>query len=251
MLRELRDLYAAGLKAAALFPLLFIIPALIEFAQHVVELDAGMYTGMAEAKAAAGDSQRLAYGFAKTVALALPGYWFVRYLAYRDPAKARRIESPAFPMWLVLFALTTAQLAWSLFGTPLGDVLGLAGQARDLAGPVLSVLATVFGVYLTAWMIAWPLGNAAIGPLRSVRIMAGSFWRTIGYMIGGILPLMAVHYGLGYLAIAITPGWLDWPVLAIDSLVVAVLACTMAGSGYLAAAHAARRKNTVLLPADR
>jgi hypothetical protein len=57
---------------------------------------------------------------------------------------------------------------------------------------------------------------------------------------------MALHYGLSYAAIALTPTWLDWPVLIFDALVVGLLACTMAGSGYVAARSAAARKNVDL-----
>lgn len=246
MLGQIRAIYTDGWRVAALFPLLFMIPALVEFAQHVVEINAGMYASMAGAKAAADDSMRLLFGFAKTLALGLPGYWFVRFLAFRDQARAARIEQPAFMLWLVLFALQGAQLAWSLFGPSTGSLLGLTGKAEQLAGPLVSAVWSLLSIYLTAWMIAWPLGSRAIGPVRSVRTMAGSFWRTIGYLIGGVLPLMAVHYGLGYLAIKFTPAWLDWPVLALDALVVAWLACTMAGSGFLAARHAAQRKGVSL-----
>lgn len=246
MLKQIGSIYGDALRAARLLPLLFLIPALVEFAQHIVEIKAGMYDSVAGAKAAADDPNRLLSGFAKTLALALPGYWFVRFLAFGDPARARRIEQPAFLLWLVLFAIQGAQLALTLFGPSLGTLLGLTGKAQQAAGPLASGVWSLFTVYMIAWVVAWPLGNRAIGPLRSVRIMAGSFWRSIGYMIGGVLPLMVVHYGLGYLAIIFTPPWLDWPVLAIDALVVSWLACTMVGSGFLAAQHAAQRKNTSL-----
>lgn len=246
MLEQIGSIYRDSWRAAALFPLLFLIPALIEFAQHVVEIKAGMYTGVAGAQAAADDPMRMISGFAKVLALGLPGYWFIRFLAFRDPARAARIEQPAFLLWLVLFALQGVQSAWSLFGPSLGMLLGLHGMAEQAAGPLASGLVTLLSVYLTAWIVAWPLGNRAIGPLRSIGIMSGSFWRTIGYMIGGVLPLMALHYGLGFLAIMLTPAWLDWPVLALDALVVALLACCMAGSIYLAADHAAQRKGVSL-----
>lgn len=247
MLEQIGAVYRDGWRAAMLFPLLFLIPALAEFAQHVVEIKVGMYDSAAAAKAAAEDSNRLLFGFAKTLAIGLPGYWFIRFLAFRDPARAARIEQPAFLLWLVLFAIQGAQLAWSLFGSSLGALLGLAGKAEQAAGPLANVFWSLLAIYLSAWVIAWPLGNRMIGPVRSIGIMTGSFWRAIGYTIGGVLPLMIVHYGLGYLAIIFTPAWLDWPVLAVDALVVSWLSCTMAGSAYLAARHAAERKNVNLL----
>lgn len=247
MWQQFKSLYLDGWRAAALFPLLFIIPAIVEFAQHIVEMQSGMYHSIAAAKAAENDSLRMAFGFAKTLALGLPGYWFIRFLAFRDPVRAARIESPAFGLWLVLYLLQAVGLAYGLFGPPLGTALGLAASAEKWAGPIAGTAWSLVGVYLTAWIVAWPLGNREVGPVQSVRIMTGSFWRTIGYMIGGVLPLMVVHYGLGYLAIAVTPDWLDWPVLVIDALIVAWLACTMAGSSYLAALHAAARKGVALV----
>jgi hypothetical protein len=215
-------------------------------AQHVVELGAGMYDSLAGAKAAAEDPTRMTYGFAKVIALALPTYWFVRLMAFGDPERAARLELPAIGLWLVLFVLGLAQQGYTLFGTPIGQVLGMSGKAAQFAGPVLSGIWAIIGIYLTAWIIAWTLGNRAIGPIRSASIMTGSFWRTVGYLVACILPLMALHYALGYAAITLTPTWLDWPILAIDAFVVGLLACTMAGSSYIAARGAATRKNVDL-----
>jgi hypothetical protein len=86
---------------------------------------------------------------------------------------------------------------------------------------------------------------ARIGPLRSFAVMAGSFWRSLGYLIAGALPLMVVHYALGYGAIG-RPEWLVWVMLAIDAMVVGLLALTMSGSGYLAGMRAAERKGVPL-----
>lgn len=246
MWQDIKSVYQTARQSVWLLPLLFLLPCLVEMAQHVVELRAGMYDSVAGATAAADDPMRLTYGFAKIIALSLPTYWFVRLMAFADPARAARLELPAVGLWLVLFVMNLIPQAYTLFGAPLGQVLGLRGQSAQLAGPVLAGIWAIVGVYLTAWMVAWPLGNRAIGPLRSIGIMAGSFWRTVGYMLAGILPLMALHYGLSYLAIILTPAWLDWPVLIIDALVVGLLACTMAGSSYIAARRAAERQKVSL-----
>lgn len=244
---NIRSVYSSGLRAALLFPLLFLIPAVVEFVQHVVEVRSGMYESIAAAKAVEHGSLRMIFGFAKTIALLMPGYWFVRFMAFADQAKAARIEQPAFRLWLVLLALQSGFQAYSLFGPPLGSLLGQTGQASKWVGPAIAAIWSIFGLYLTAWFVAWPLGNSAIGPLRSLKIMTGSFWRTLGYAIACILPLMVVHYVLGYLAIALTPRWLDWPILAVDALIVAWLACTMAGSSLVAARHSARDKGIPLV----
>ena len=247
MWSDVRSVYRHGLRAALLFPVLFLIPALVEFAQHVVELQLGMYEGIKQAKAVEGDQWRLGFGFAKVLAISIPQYWFIRWMGLADPGRAARVESPAFGLWLVISAFNTAQVAWTLFFPPLGEMLGLTGPIGKWIGPAISTAWTLIGVYLMAWVVAWPLGNRAIGPLRSFSVMSGSFWRTIGYMVACILPFMVLHYALGFLAITVTPAWLDGAVLAFDALVVALLACCMAGAGYIAAAHAAARNGIDLL----
>jgi hypothetical protein len=246
MWQDIKLVYQTAWRCLWLLPLLFLISPVVEMAQHVVEIRTGMYDSLAAAKAVADDPLRMAFGFAKAIALTLPGFWFVRLMAFHDPARAARLEQPAIGLWLVLFTLGVAEQAYLLFGPPIGQVLGLSGRAAIYVGPILSGIWAVVGIYLTAWAIAWPLGNRAIGPIRSFSIMTGSFWRTLGYLVACILPLMVLHYALGYLAIALTPTWLDWPVLVIDALVVGLLACTMAGSGYVAARSAAARKNVDL-----
>jgi len=246
MWQDIRSVYQTAWRSAWSLPLLFLISPVVEIAQHVVELRAGMYDSLAGAKAAADAPLRMIFGFAKVIALTLPGYWLVRLMAFGDPERAARLERPAIFLWLVLFALGVAVQGYTLFGAPVGQVLGLSGQAATLAGPVLSGLWAIVSIYLTAWAVAWPLGNRAIGPIRSIGVMAGSFWRTLGYMVACILPLMTLHYGLSYAAIALTPSWLDWPMLIFDALVVGLLACTMAGSGYIAARSAAARRKVSL-----
>ena len=165
-----------------------------------------------------------------------------------DAARAARLETPAFPLWLVLFAIS-AVLQWlGLFGPSAGSVIGLSGKAAMVAGALWAIIENVISIYFAAWAVAWPLGNASCGPLQSIRVMQGSFWRTVGYMLAGVIPLMALHYALGLGAIG-RPSWLAWPMLAADAVVVAFLALTMTGSMVVAARDAARRKGYPLFAA--
>lgn len=241
---DIKRLYADSRAFALALPILFSIPVLIEFAQHVVEIDLGLYRhGMA---AAAIDQRRMTFGFAKTLALLLPGYWFVRYMAWdRDAAKAKRIERPAATLFGIQFALGAAGQWLGLFGPPVGELLGLGPRLAGYATLAAGAAVAVGGIYLIAWSVAWPLGNPRIGPLRSLAVMAGSFWRSVGYALAGVLPLMIVHYALGYGAIG-RPAWLVWVMLAIDAVVVGFLALGMAGYAYLAARHAAEHRGVAL-----
>ncbi|OWK27923.1 hypothetical protein SPDO_30060 [Sphingomonas dokdonensis] len=245
MWRDVKQLYADSAAFALALPVLFSIPVLLEFAQHVVEIDLGLYRhGLAAA--AAFDQRRLILGFAKVLSLLLPGYWFTRYMAWnRDANRAKRIERPAATLFGIQFAFKAGWQWFALFGPPLGVMLGLAPRASSYAGLVAMIAASVVSIYLTAWFVAWPLGNARIGPFRSVAIMAGSFARAFFYVAAGTLPLMIVHYALGYGAIG-RPEWLVWIMMAVDALVVGFLALTGAGALFLGARYAAGRKNIAM-----
>ena len=195
MKTDIATVYRSAWAFAFACPLLFLIPVLVELAQHVVEWRAGMYDGIAGAKAAEADPLRLQFGFAKTLAL----------------------------------------------------LMGLSGTTAQWTGYALVLFSSIAGIYFMAWTVAWALGNAAIGPIRSVRIMAGSFWRTILLLLAGVLPLMIAHYALSFGAI-FAPAILDWPLLLLDALVVGLLALTMAGSNAIAARHAAAVKGKDLRP---
>lgn len=248
---DIANIYRSSWAFALTCPLLFAIPVLVEMAQHVVELQAGMYSGKEGAVAAEGDPLRMQFGFAKTLALLLPGYWFTRFIMFdRDGARAGRIETPAFPLWLVLFGLMSAQMWFGLFGPSLAGLLGLGETGSQYFDVATSVLGIVVSIYFMAWFTAWPVGNGRIGPVRSLRVMHGSFWYSLVLFVMGFLPLMAVHYGLAIAAVLWLPESLDWAAMIIDSAIVGFLALTMVGATTYAAQRAAERKSMKLLPEE-
>jgi len=248
LISDTKAIYRSAGAFAVAFPVLFLVPVVVEMAQHVVELQAGMYISEAGAKVAEADPLRLQFGFAKTLALLLPGYWFIRFIALEEKTRAARIEWPAFGLWLVLFAISAGQMWWGLFGPDLLAMTGLQEQPARFIGIALEVFQFILTIYLTAWMVAWPLGNKQIGPLRSIALMRGSFWHAVGLMVTGMIPLMAVHYGLAIAAVVVLPDVLDWIAMVIDAIVVGFLALTLAGSTGYAAIHAAQRKGAGLVP---
>lgn len=247
---DIRSIYSWAWAFAFACPVLFFIPVLVEFAQHFVEMEGGMYSNPAGAKGFADDPLRMQFGFAKVIALLLPGYWFTRFVLFgNDAAAARRAEWPAVGLWSVIFLLGTGQAFWSLFGSPWSQLLGVNDKA--MAGAIntsVGLIGSVLGIYLMAWGVAWAVANAAIGPLQSIRLMHGSFWRTVVLMIAGVLPLMAVHYALAYAAINFGPATFDWTLLIVDSVVTGFLALTMTGSTVAAVRHAAEKSGLSLLP---
>lgn len=247
MWANIRRVYSDSWAFALALPVLFLIPPLIEFAQHAVEIQIGFYQpGMSTALAH--DPRRMTLGFLKTLGLSLPFYWFVRYMAWgRDSSAARHIEQPAIFLFAFQFTLDGAEQWLALFGPSPGALLGFEGRTGQGVGMGLILAWSVVGVYLTAWSVAWPLGNRAIGPIRSFAVMRGSFWRTLGYMLACALPPMALHYALGYGAIG-RPAWLVWGMMAVDALVVGFLGLVAVGAGLVAVEDAARRTGIPVIP---
>lgn len=246
---DIKIIYASAWAFALACPILFAIPVAVEFVQHVFEMQAGMYVDEADAIAIETNPLRNQFGFAKVLSILLPSYWFIRYIMFgNDAAKARALEWPAVGLFGVIFAIQALHSGLGLFAPSLAEAIGLAGRTAIIFTVVETIALQVLMVYLTAWLVAWPLGNAAIGPIRSLSIMAGSFWYALGLFVAGFLPLMIVHYALGAAAIYALPATLDWVVMVIDSIVVGFLALTMAGSLALGARKAAQRKGVSLKP---
>lgn len=244
---DFAELYRASWAFAFACPLLFAVPVIVEFAQHVVELQAGMYIDEAGALAAESDPARLHFGFAKTLSLLLPGYWFTRFVMFdRDAKRAGQIESPAFFLWLVTFAVMALHSWLSLFGPSLSGLLGLGDPGPAWLGVASFVLMTIVSIYLFAWLTAWPLGNARIGPIASIAVMRGAFWQSFAMWVAGVIPLMVLHYALAILAVLALPPALDWIAMAIDAVVVGFLALTIIGSATLAARRAAEARGISL-----
>lgn len=245
---DIRAIYRSAWAFMLACPILFAIPVIVEFAQHVVELQAGMYVDEAGAKVAEADPLRLQFGFAKVLALMLPGYWLVRFIMLGGAARrAAAPEWPALPLWLAIFVLFAGHNAFSLFGPSLPEIVGLTGQAATIATVAIMVITQVVMAYLSAWLVAWPVGNARIGPLKSAAIMQGSIWYTLILAMAGVIPLMVLHYALAIVAVVAAPGWADWLLMAFDSWVVGLLALTMASATTFAARHAACKSGIDLL----
>lgn len=195
-----------------------------EIIQHIAEMQIGMYDSLAAAQAADADPARMAFGFAKTLGLLLPGYWVIRFLAgSRDAVAARTIEPRAVRLFVWLFLLQAALAAIELFVLP-------------RTGPLVAVgllISLVLNPLLARWYAAAPLG-IAIGPIGSLKAMVRQLPWAIAFSVAVMLPLMVPHYALGVAAIVAAPA-LKWPLLIADSLLVGYLSVViMAGTWVIA-----------------
>lgn len=235
--------YAASWRGSLAFlaacPLLALVPVALELLQHIVEVQRGMFDSLAAAKAADSDPIRLAFGLVKVVGLVLPGYWVARFLAWRDPARARQADPVAIRRFAPVVAYQVALAAVELLAMPRTGSWLL----------VQFVLGEIVGALLLAWAVAAALGDAMTGPAASARLMAPRLVSTILLTLAAILPLMVPHYALGALAI-VGPAPLRWPVLVADSLLVGWLAALMTAAGFFAVRRVAERTRAVPALAD-
>ena len=220
--------YREGWAFLLACPLLALVPVAFELLQHVVEMQIGMYDSIENATAADADGTRMAFGYAKTLGMLLPGYWVIRFLAgNRDAGSARTYEPAAARLFALVFGFQAILNAFLLFGLPRTGTGLLIAMTLGLAITPL----------LSRWSVAAPLG-VFIPPLQSVRAMAPQLPWALAFSIVVILPLMIPHYALGTAAI-FAPAALKWPVLIIDSMLVGCLAVVMVASTWAIATRKA------------
>ena len=229
--------YAGAFAFIIACPLLALVPVVFEMLQHIVEVHIGMYDSAAAAQAVAQDPARMTFGLLKVMALTVPGYWVTRFLAYRDPARAARMESPAVGLFALFFVAQIAIAIVQLFLLPQSSAAQLGGFAAGL----------VIGALLAAWGVAAPLGDRTIGPRASVAIMARQTLWTIVFSLAAIMPLMIPHYLFAAMAI-LGSRQLLWPVLAVDAALVGVLSPVMMAAAYHAVLRATDRAGVTIRP---
>ena len=218
--------YRGGTAFVIACPLLALFPVAFELLQHWGEVHIGMYDSVAAAKALEHHPLRMALGMVKVAALTTPIYWVTRFLWSRDARFAARFDRRAVRLFVPVLAFQLVMSAIPLFA--------LSGSKLVLSiGP-----AQIISTLLLVWGVAAPLGNAAIGPRRSIAIMGRHLPWTIVFTLVAVLPLMVPHYALGAAAL-VGPKPLLWPVLVLDSLLVGWMAPVIVASGYVAAVRAA------------
>lgn len=218
-------------------PLLALIPVVSELLQHVAEVHIGMYDSVAAAKAVEHHPLRMVLGMVKILALTVPTYWVSRYLYSRSPVFAARVESPAvglFAFYLLFqMVFAAANLALAVESVPVF-------VATFVVGLLISAL-------VAAWGVAASLGNSAVGPSGSARLMVRHLPWTIALGLAATLPLMIIHYAAAAFAL-LGPKALLWPILIGDSLLVGFLSPLIIAASYFAAMRAAALGGQTLAP---
>jgi hypothetical protein len=247
MIAEFKDVYAGAWRYALACPLLFAVPVIAEFIQHVIEMRIGMYDGIAALKAAETNGARLGWGLVKTLSLTLAGYWVARFLLMPGGAAAARRFDPVAArlyLWVMLWAL--AQTLVSLWG---GDALRAAGLGAYATGTAIALGLAMFAlnIMLAPWMVSAALGNPGLGIVRSLRLVGWGLWWGVLFTIAAILLPMAAHYAFAVLAIGAAPAS-AWAIMAVDSLLVGYLGAIIAATNVAIARRFAENSGAVLVP---
>jgi len=229
--RYLKLLYSRGFALFALAPLIIAIVTIPEFVQHTAEIRLGMFDDIETARGVANGAERWAFGYAKLAGLLIGMFGAARFWGLRDRG-AGRWWSPRDIVWMPL----AAGLVLFLFVPSLPDLIHpwLPEWAYQTLywGLSLAVIPFLF-VILGALF-----GDRSVGPFAN-------YWRDWRWvplllllLVAAYAPAMGVHYGLHRLAMGL-PRLAVWPIMAVDALVVALLA-SLAGAAFSVAYRAAR-----------
>lgn len=238
MWNSVKDAYRSGWAFMIACPLLFLVPVTVEMLQHAAEVWLGMYDSPAAAQATENHPLRLGFGMLKIAGLYIATYWATRFAAsghdHEAPTRRDPVALRLFTVYLLVQMLLSA--------------LGLyAGTFGGKAMAVETVLSLILAGILLAWGTAASLGNPAVGPVQSIRIAGfhGLWLGIFGFI--ATLPLMFAHYAFAVMAQIMQQGRaILWAILALDSLVVGLLASVMGCLCWYLADWIARRRGVRL-----
>lgn len=237
-----------GLRLIRLWPLIALVPVVVEIVQHGVEVQGGFYRSIAAMKAAEHDPLRMAIGHAKVIVMLVTGFYMLRFFAAAgDRGVAARMDRRAIGLLIPV-------LGWSLFWLVLmQDIPMLAPTMgwplkRVSQFVVIVTLANLLSdPLLNLWKLSAASGDPSVGFVRSMRLTVGRYWWSLALGLMVMLPLMIAHYALAFAAIGRSPFAL-WSVLIADALLVGVMGPVMVASSFVAARRVAADRGLVLRP---
>ncbi len=224
VLRSIAELYRKGFALFVLAPLAVALVMLPEFAQHVVEIDLGMFDSREAARLASGDTLRWTFGYVKIAGLVLA--YFAAARVWWCRAHGGR--------WYDL-----RELAWGRF---LGGLLAfvLIGMlAEPFAGRIVEPVLTILQISLM--MASLPFLFLALSGFfgdrsLSLAVIARRCWPYVALLLillpVAFAPAMFLHHMNHKWAIG-APGALVWALMVFDSLVVGLLAGLTGTALYL------------------
>ena len=241
-----RRCYADAWLFCLALPLVFALLVAAEAVQHYAEWSIGFYVSVDTFKQHANDAQRIAPGLFKVFLSYVVVYWIARWAASgRNVGAAWRADPVAIRRFAVAVAFSTAFGLFQLEGANMLHAAGLDLKTANLVILVVVLVTLPVGFGLLLWFIGSALGGEPIGLPDSFRLARGSLLWTLGLAIAAMLPLMVMHYILGYAAIG-KPMAVLVPMLALDALVAGFLIVVINQSMVLSAQRMLLRNGRTL-----
>lgn len=233
----LTGIYSRAVALVRERPLVLLAPFLAEMLQHVVEIGLGFY-GMAGFRAQDAGI-RIGFGLLKVVVLLGTLLLALRYWRFHgDACRARRIGGAALKGLAIVVAVQIGAYAVIL---PVAFGLGkIFGDPRPFLAACY-LLWLFISMLLLPWFTGLLVEDGEMGLRRSASAIRPRWLSAFGLFLGGILPLMILHYAIGYGAKG-QPQVLLWMLMAADAALVALLILCIA-STYFAIYRIARPGN--------
>jgi len=250
MLNDIAWIYRRILPFLLALPLLAAVPFATEMLQHVVEIALGLYKSGTLTPAAR--EVRLAFGIVKIISIVVIVIVALRF--WHFDGDARRALRPSLMTGAGFFVFAALEIVDSSLED---GVASLVARMADLHAAPLSVrLAVHFaptflwtfvcGFWLP-WNVALLVDDRMMTLRRSIAAAWGQLWMYLGLICAGVIPLMTLHYAMGYEAVG-KADWIVWLLGTVDAAVVVILVIAIASSFY-AVYDAAKARDAILKPA--
>lgn len=225
---DIKSGYGVGFRFALAFPLIFLLPVVVEFIQHVIEWRIGMFDSLEQADALANDPLRMGFGYVKSGALLIVGLWIARYIhSGGDRRKTTAISGGSVAAFILVIAISLGLDYGQRALGPWTSVEALGQVGSIAAGLGLFVLGSILIILLAGWRVGVPLQDHRMGPFdsiwRGLTVLPESL--TIYYAV--FLPLLVVHTALNVAMAFVGPGATLWVLFGIDSLLVGYIAVAL------------------------
>lgn len=236
-----------GWAVTRALPLLVVAMAGIEFAQHAVELHLGFFSAdLAVRKAAAEEPLRMAFGWPKMLTLYAVAFFATRWFVTRNKRQALRPSPLALRRyaWVVLFQLIPAVAI--IYAGPIVAALGLGVAEVTPFRMVFGLAQLLLEPLLFLWFVNAALGTDAYGLLASAKATRWLYVWALLLMFVTRVPVSQLHARLNMWPAGQAPA-LQWAMLALDALVVGVLAVIVPAVQVRIARYIADRRGLALL----
>jgi len=223
------ELYRKGATLAIAAPAIVALALVPELAQHVAEIQLGMFLSHADFVAHQMDPLRMGFGVVKVLGMVLCMLAAARYWAC-DGSVKRTLLVPWRDLGRILLAI-----ALNVAASLPTELVSRIELTPPLEAAIL-VIGWTFSLLLLAYLVGAVVGDRSMTVSRS--LLHG--WRLLPLLAillpSAYLPAFGLHMGAHWLAISAAPA-LVWAVMLADAFIVGALASLVGSALYVAYAR--------------